>query len=172
MTTKGLPVDIELSQDFIGEVGYRVGIYECPYCDFKSDYRKMTEDWLTPSAIREVALSADARQAKTDSVKISSECPKCFKKSFHHVSFNFVESLASLDNWPKFLSEAIAEEKRKRLREARREWDRSLCKTCSVKRKVSWDACYAYIECSIGLYGRPQQKGDCDEYKKKRKRKK
>ena len=157
-------VDVKILQDFMPYPLYRVGIWACPKCDYSSEFGDMNDDWFGPGAMREVAVSEKAARSKSSGVMISSACTKCFEVSYHHVSFDFAESCADLMDWPKNVVKAIVKEKAKRMTKGKRIWNKTLCKTCSRKKEVTWEHCEPWVKC-VAMSGRATK--ECSKYRKK-----
>ena len=121
---------------------YRKGVNDCPHCDFES-WRSddSTPDWLSESQVRAIVFIDGGTWYKKGQAVIVSECPKCFKNSFHHWS---LETLL----WDKFLNKEIIQKEIDRLAaNAKAEWERSLCFRCAVEKEVKKDKFGHTLEC-------------------------
>lgn len=137
-----------------GDVGldyraYRKGVSDCPFCDFE-EKRGETERWFSTSQVRAVHFIDDGFLYKKGMTIIVSECPKCFKNSFHHWGLTMLLRRSWVDR------EKIEAEIQRLKQITLDEWDSSLCKRCSVPKKIDMNPFGFYVVCD-GRMGPPQQ---------------
>lgn len=137
-----------------GDVGldyraYRKGVSDCPFCDFEEKFRE-GKRWFSASQIRAVHFVDDGFLYKKGQAILVSECPKCFKNSFHHWR---LESLLH-EKWAD--NEKVEDEIARLQQITLDEWDSSLCKRCSVPKKLDMNQFGFWVNCG-GRSGPPQQ---------------
>lgn len=143
---------------------YRKGVFDCPFCDFKEKIGE-TERWFNKSQVRVVYLIDSGFASKKGMAIIVSECPKCFKNSFHHRA---LDSLLRKD----WIDKEKIEAEIQRLQQLTlAEWDSSLCKRCSVEKSLTMNPFGFYVVCD-GRMGPPSQQDEeppflCTSFKKK-----
>lgn len=152
-----------------GDVGldyhaYRKGVFDCPFCDFVQKYGA-TERWFSTSQVRAVHFIAGGNLSKKGRAIIVSECPKCFKNSFHHAELTMILRKKWVDK------EKVEAEIQMLQQRTLDEWDTSLCKICSVPKKINMNPFGFYVVCD-GRMGPPQQPDEkepflCTRFKKK-----
>jgi hypothetical protein len=159
---------MKIVSDFTGEPAWRGGVSFCPNCNWGVGLEyKETKKWDEAKNIREIVIRYDAPMQKASSIMISSECPKCFEISFLHHSFAAAETAAELFDWPKEIAKRIMQEKEERIKRGKERWKRSLCRICTVKKKVDWDYLYPCVSCNSGRHGGAETES-CENFKKKR----
>lgn len=129
----------------------------CPSCG----YHMCGEDWEGVV----VALILEPRDYHAGCVAISSECPKCFEKSWIHYPMSI---FPYKEIWPEGWIEAVEKKEKEILDQAKKDWDESLCKKCKLLNKRSDVLYQAWKSCKIGLGG-PAVK-ECEHFKSKRKK--
>lgn len=141
-------------------------VRECPHCEERPED---SCDWFRPENVREVATDYKVQFGKASAVFVASECQKCFKVSWLHGEFGFLNSCFELYDWPADIRRKITAEKERRLSTGKDQWEISLCRICKVKKEVSWDYYYPYVSCEAGISGSASQ--DCSKFKPSKKRK-
>lgn len=139
-----------------GDVGldyhaYRKGVFDCPFCDFvqKIGIGKGVR-WFSASQVRAVHFISGGNLDKKGMAIIVSECPECFKNSFHHGELTTLKRRAWADK------EKIEDEIQRLQQITLAEWDSSPCKRCSVPKKIDMNPFGFYVVCD-GRMGPPQQ---------------
>ena len=151
-----------------GDVGlnyqaYRKSISCCPFCDFEevwqtSKWKAKTVQWFARSQVRAVYFIDDGFLYKKGQAIIVSECPECFKNSFHHWS---IDSLLHED-W--VLKEKIEAEISRLQKLTLAEWYSSLCRRCAVPKQLDMDQFGFWVRCS-GRSGPPEQPDEEEAYR-------
>lgn len=149
---------------------YRKGVSDCPFCDFVENIlarkgRPKTIRWFSKSQVRFVYFIDDGNFYKKGEAIVVSECPKCFKNSFHHWGLKSLFHEKWADN------KKIEDEIQRLQQLTLDEWDTSLCKICSVPKKINMNPFGFYVVCD-GRMGPPQQPDEkepflCTRFKKK-----
>jgi len=161
-----------------GDVGldyraFRKGVSDCPFCDFEEVIlarkgKPKTIGWFDSSQVRAVHFIDDGNFYKKGQVIIDSECPECFKNSFHHWG---LESLL-YEDW--IDKEKVEAEIQRLQLITLAEWDSSLCKRCSVPKKLDMTPFGFRVDCG-GRMGPPQQPDEeppflCTSFKEAKKK--
>ena len=154
-----------------GDVGldyhaYRKGVFDCPFCDFEEKLGE-TERWFSTSQIRAVYFIDDGYLYKKGHVILVSECPKCFKNSFHHWELTMLLRRDWVDK------EKVETEIQRLQQITLAEWDSSLCKRCGVKKKIDMNPFGFWVNCG-GRSGPPEQSDEkepflCTSFKEEKK---
>ncbi len=136
---------------------HRPTFTDCPHCNHKMDYG----DWDKAGRILVVAEI----QCKHGSVGLLSECPKCFKLSWIHLSFSSTsDHLCEMYGWP--LEWAVAAKKEEDYRHmlAVKELKESLCVSC--KHLVGLEINTICIKtCAVKPNSGFRVETECDKYK-------
>ena len=104
---------------------HRESLTDCPHCYFNQEWGAWRKTAHT--------LVLEPRFLRSGSVTVISECPKCFKSSWAHESF---DSFATYNGcyWPKSWMNAVAKKRAEVRLQALRDWARGLCGRCAELR--------------------------------------
>jgi len=141
------PIIYGHSDHTLDYIAWRKVVFDCPHCDFDPDKAFI---WMKRSQIREILFVSGIFYKKGHTVVVS-ECPECFENSWHHYGLDRLARKEILD------TEKIETEIGRLVQLANEEWDRSMCKGCSVPREVDKNKYGFWIHCSIGRHSPPQQ---------------
>lgn len=133
---------------------HRSDFETCPHCK----YVRKSDAWIKKAT----TLILKPNYSKSDSVALITYCPKCLNPSWVHYPLSLF-SHAGNHNFPKKWVVAAKKEREKRISEAKKIIDLSLCVKCS-KRQGNFHEYNGWRNCDIGS-GPP--KNNCDHFKSK-----
>ena len=150
-----------------GGKAFRKKVEPCPYCEpncgmFQEP--KFATEWDQEGIVREIVFirKVGLYYKKGYAMRVSA-CPRCRKLSFHHRDISWLLR----DSWAD--KEIVQAEIDAWEQESIDEWDKSLCKRCTVKREVEKDKYGYVVDCSTGKGGSPEDPEEsttfrCDQY--------
>lgn len=141
-----------------GTFYHRAGRESCPHCKFGGNYDLHLNFFRLPNIVQ--VIWTPNRFSKRDSALIISHCPKCRKPSWEHVDLNLLHSWAK-DSDIDVDPERVSNEKTRRFKQAKLDWESSLCATCKNLEEVPRDWWSYWGSCDCGT---ASAKKKCDRY--------
>ena len=149
-------------KEFLEYPEWRGAVSECPHC--RKDFPNRTfKIWFASERIVEVVTDPSVRMGKSGSLMVASECPVCYAVSWQHMGLDHSYWLEDF-GWSKADISRYCSERRRRLRNGKARWRKSLCFSCTRPRTVEWDCLYAYVNCSVRMGPASSRRRGCEHF--------